>query len=59
MQTDAKPECQRETDRLEVEHFDLETQQRIEEAIRMEAVLESLEYAIEYTPEFFGEVIML
>ena len=46
-------------DRLEADPSDVEAQQEIEEAARWKAVLENLEYAIEYTPELFGRVIML
>ncbi|KAG0016784.1 DNA damage-inducible protein 1 [Podila clonocystis] len=39
--------------------FDLDAQQRIEEAIRLENVAANLEAALEYNPESFGRVTML
>ncbi|KAG0227249.1 DNA damage-inducible protein 1 [Actinomortierella wolfii] len=39
--------------------FDIEAQQRIEEAIRLENVAANLEAALEYNPEAFGRVTML
>ncbi|KAF9969068.1 DNA damage-inducible protein 1, partial [Actinomortierella ambigua] len=39
--------------------FDIEAQQRIEEAIRLENVAANLEAALEYNPESFGRVTML
>ncbi|TIA88303.1 hypothetical protein E3P99_02668 [Wallemia hederae] len=39
--------------------FDIESQKRIEEQIRQQAVAESFERAIEYNPETFGMVEML
>ena len=45
-------------DRPEVDPSDAEAQQKIEETARMRAVSENLEYALEYTPELFGAVIL-
>ena len=39
--------------------FDIETQKKIEEMIRQERIAENLEYAMEYSPESFGNVSML
>lgn len=59
MQADAHLERQREMDRLEADPFDIEAQQKIEEAIRQQAVLENMEHALEYSPEAFARVNML
>jgi hypothetical protein len=48
-----------EIERLNANPFDVDAQQRIEEAIRQEAILENWEHALEYSPESFGRVTML
>lgn len=50
---------EREAAAMNADPYDLESQQRIEEAIRMERVMENLETALEFNPEAFGRVTML
>lgn len=59
MRADAELERQREISRLEADPYNIEAQQKIEEAIRQQAVLENMEHALEYSPEAFGRVTML
>ena len=58
-QANVEMERQNEIARLNANPFDVEAQRRIEEAIRQQAVLENMEHALEYSPEFFGKVTML
>lgn len=53
METDAEIQA------LNADPYGLESQKRIEEAIRQQAVMENLEHALEYSPEAFGRVTML
>lgn len=58
-QADAEAQKQREIALLNADPYDMDAQRRIEEAIRQEAVMENLNHALEYSPEFFGRVHML
>lgn len=58
-QQDLELQRRREVELLNADPFDVEAQQRIEEAIRQQAVLENMQHAIEYSPESFGRVTML
>ncbi|KAG9080246.1 DNA damage-inducible protein 1, partial [Ceratobasidium sp. 370] len=58
-QREAELASQREIEALNGDPLNVEAQRRIEENIRWQAVLENLEHAMEYSPEFFGRVIML
>jgi DNA damage-inducible protein 1 len=48
-----------ELERLHADPFDVESQQKIAEMIRMQRVQENMEAAMEHNPEAFGRVIML
>ena len=56
---DAQSDADRERMLLEADPFSLDAQRKIEEAIQQQAVLDNLEHALEYSPEFFGRVTML
>jgi DNA damage-inducible protein 1 len=56
---EAEMEKQREIAHLNADPFDVEAQRKIEEAIRLQAVMENMEHAWEYTPEIFANVHML
>lgn len=58
-QHEAELEKQREIERLNADPYDVEAQRKIEEAIRLQAVMENMEHAMEYSPEAFGRVTML
>ncbi|KAL5508159.1 DDI1 [Sanghuangporus vaninii] len=58
-QTEAELDQQREIERLNADPFDVEAQQKIEEAIRQQAVMENMAHALEFQPESFGRVTML
>lgn len=59
MQEATEVEKQKETQLLNADPYNIEAQRKIEEAIRQEAVMENLNHALEYSPEFFGRVHML
>ena len=50
---------EREIDLLNADPFDPEAQKKIAELLRKQAVEDSLEHAMEHTPEAFAEVVML
>ena len=56
---EAQVDADRERMLLEADPFSLDAQRKIEEAIQHQAVLDNLEHALEYSPEFFGRVTML
>ncbi|THU89865.1 snare binding protein, partial [Dendrothele bispora CBS 962.96] len=58
-QHEAELAQQREIESLNADPYDIEAQRRIEEAIREKAVMENLQHAFEYSPEFFAKVQML
>lgn len=55
----SEQERQQQMALLTADPYDVEAQQKIEEAIRQEQVLQNLQHAMEYTPEAFGRVHML
>ena len=56
---EAQADADRERMLLEADPFSIDAQRKIEEAIQQQAVLDNLEHALEYSPEFFGRVTML
>nr|XP_019050749.1 DNA damage-inducible protein 1 [Kwoniella bestiolae CBS 10118]OCF29679.1 DNA damage-inducible protein 1 [Kwoniella bestiolae CBS 10118] len=58
-QRSAAAEKQRQIELLNADPYDIEAQKKIEEAIRMEGVMENMQHAMEYSPESFGNVTML
>ena len=48
----------RERTHLDANTFSLDARRKIQEAIQQQAVLDNLEHALEYSPEFFGRVTM-
>ncbi|KAG8882379.1 DNA damage-inducible protein 1 [Tulasnella sp. 403] len=58
-QAEAELQRQREIVALNTDPFNIEAQKKIEEAIRMQAIMENMEHAMEFSPEAFGRVIML
>ncbi|KAK4688111.1 DNA damage-inducible protein 1, partial [Tremellales sp. Uapishka_1] len=58
-QREAAMEKERQIEALNADPYDIEAQKKIEEAIRMEAVLEQYQHAMEYSPEQFGSIQML
>ena len=59
IQADAEVESQRQMEQLKAGTIDDEVRRKIEEKVRQLAVLENLEYALEYTPESFDIIAML
>ncbi|KAG8883450.1 DNA damage-inducible protein 1 [Tulasnella sp. 331] len=55
----AESRAQQRVIELERDPYNLDAQKKIEEAIRMQAVMENLQNAMEHSPESFGRVIML
>ncbi|KAL8950461.1 MAG: hypothetical protein Q9222_003501 [Ikaeria aurantiellina] len=58
-QQEIEAQKQRELALLNADPFNVEAQEKIEEMIRQERVIENLQHAMDHTPEAFGRVHML
>ena len=56
---EAQVDADRQRMRLDANTFGLDARRKIGKASQQQAVLDNLEHALEYSPEFFGRVTML